>query len=108
MPTLDVREINIVIAILGMLINISKVAAANHRCRRFHCLLWLPFSQDQASVVFGRSLYALSYLDLPNISSSCLVPAVLVGIILGPIASRFLDAERLDPPRTDNKKPLLW
>jgi hypothetical protein len=30
MPTLDVSELNIVIAILGMLINISKVAAANH------------------------------------------------------------------------------
>jgi hypothetical protein len=58
MPTLDVSELNIVIAVLGPFMFIVAVLfCADNPGRRFRCLLWIPFGEDQAGVVPWRSLY---------------------------------------------------
>jgi hypothetical protein len=52
MPTLDVSELNTVIAVLGPFMFIVAVLFyVDNPGRRFHCLLWLPFGEDQAGVV---------------------------------------------------------
>jgi len=98
MPTLDVSELNVVIAVLGIFTKNQQT-----------------YEQHYSPEMQGRSLFSMdsyrsrssrcgtwekpvctSSLNSVNLDRSltCIVPAVLIGIILGPIASKFLDSER--------------
>ena len=62
----------------------------------FHDCLWLPIHQDQAVVVSWGSTYGSNpplFIFAVN-SFSLTVPAVIFGIIVGPVSTRFLDATR--------------
>lgn len=55
MPVLDLSELNIVIAVLGAYFLCTRVTIYSPSFRRrFHCWVWLPVGEDQASLVLGR------------------------------------------------------
>lgn len=77
MPTLDVSELNIIIAVLGATPYYLPKNLLLMIIRRFHYTVQSWISKDQANMVPWGALAAL-----------------LVGIILGPIAAKFIDSER--------------
>ena len=63
--------------------------------RYIYRCVWHHLGQDKVRMVSWRSLYVQDKQNFHAQSfNSCLVPAVVIGIILGPIAAKFIDASK--------------
>ncbi len=80
MPSLDVSELNIVLAILGTFIVLYGWISVKIKAQ------W--YLGEACKSIHGTGTDAVIILPFT------IVPAVVIGIMLGPIAAKFLDADR--------------
>lgn len=79
MPTLDVSELNIIIAVLGKYSLLTRLT--------YGSLTSLPGGFTILYGVISVKIKQQWYLGEA-------LPAMLIGIVLGPIAAKFIDSER--------------
>lgn len=67
----------------------------NTSSRFFRGGLWLVCCPDQERVVSWRGLFVVPIPHLiPQLTNTHAVPALLIGVILGPVGAKFLDPEK--------------
>lgn len=80
MPTLDVSELNIVISVLGMLSSEKQISLSTI----------LIISTGAFTILYG--IISVKIKQIWYLGEA--LPAMVVGIILGPIAAKLIDSER--------------
>ena len=74
--------------------SLTVTVYTSHRIRDVHRGIWHHIGQDQGSMVSRGSTLVAPVCLFRTPSDARKVPAVAVGILLGPIASKFLDSDR--------------
>lgn len=80
MPTLDVSELNIVISVLGMLSSEKQISLSTI----------LIIITGAFTILYG--IISVKIKQIWYLGEA--LPAMVVGIILGPIAAKLIDSER--------------